>query len=133
MNRSVLEAGAATSWRSPIHPLRLGPKGQPAVLELGCPGDLRSPCAGFIARLRLNSGKPVPTGVFGADMAVSLVNDGAGDPSPSIPAVRNKECPPKGFRQNPVSFVRFIRCLKNPSLRPTFCHPAASPPPDQLG
>ncbi len=30
----------------------------------------------FVKRLALALGKPVPTGVFGADMQVSLVNDG---------------------------------------------------------
>ena len=30
----------------------------------------------FVARLAAELGKPVPTGVFGADMRVSLVNDG---------------------------------------------------------
>jgi D-tyrosyl-tRNA(Tyr) deacylase len=30
----------------------------------------------FVARLSAELGKPVPTGVFGADMRVSLVNDG---------------------------------------------------------
>jgi D-tyrosyl-tRNA(Tyr) deacylase len=30
----------------------------------------------FVAKLSAALGKPVPTGVFGADMQVSLVNDG---------------------------------------------------------
>lgn len=30
----------------------------------------------FVAKLAALLGKPVPTGIFGADMAVSLVNDG---------------------------------------------------------
>ncbi len=30
----------------------------------------------FVARLTVELGKPVPTGVFGAEMKVSLVNDG---------------------------------------------------------
>lgn len=30
----------------------------------------------FVARLTVELGKPVPTGVFGAEMRVSLVNDG---------------------------------------------------------
>jgi D-tyrosyl-tRNA(Tyr) deacylase len=30
----------------------------------------------FVARLSAELGKPVPTGVFGADMQISLVNDG---------------------------------------------------------
>lgn len=30
----------------------------------------------FVARLSAELGKPVPTGVFGADMRISLVNDG---------------------------------------------------------
>jgi D-tyrosyl-tRNA(Tyr) deacylase len=30
----------------------------------------------FVGKLSVALGKPVPTGVFGADMQVSLVNDG---------------------------------------------------------
>jgi D-tyrosyl-tRNA(Tyr) deacylase len=30
----------------------------------------------FVARLSAELGKPVSTGIFGADMAVSLINDG---------------------------------------------------------
>ena len=30
----------------------------------------------FVAKLSVRIGKPVPTGVFGADMQVTLVNDG---------------------------------------------------------
>jgi D-tyrosyl-tRNA(Tyr) deacylase len=30
----------------------------------------------FVGKLAVALGKPVPTGVFGADMQVSLVNDG---------------------------------------------------------
>ena len=30
----------------------------------------------FVARLTATLGRPVPTGVFGADMQVALVNDG---------------------------------------------------------
>lgn len=41
------------------------------------PGSLSQPLfEGFVARLSAALGQPVPTGVFGADMRVSLVNDG---------------------------------------------------------
>ena len=40
-------------------------------------GDVSQPLfEQFVEKLRLESGKPVATGLFGADMSVSLVNDG---------------------------------------------------------
>jgi D-tyrosyl-tRNA(Tyr) deacylase len=40
-------------------------------------GDVSQPLfERFVAKLSAELGKPVPTGVFGADMQVSLVNDG---------------------------------------------------------
>ena len=40
-------------------------------------GDVSQPLfERFVARLSAELGKPVPTGVFGADMRVALVNDG---------------------------------------------------------
>jgi D-aminoacyl-tRNA deacylase len=41
------------------------------------PGAVSQPLfESFVAKLTVALGKPVPTGVFGADMQVSLVNDG---------------------------------------------------------
>ena len=49
---------------------------RPSYARAAAP-DKAAPVYGrFAERLSLELGKPVPTGVFGADMQVSLVNDG---------------------------------------------------------
>jgi D-tyrosyl-tRNA(Tyr) deacylase len=46
-------------------------------MEPGAPGEISQPLfARFVEKLAIELGKPVPTGVFGADMQVSLINDG---------------------------------------------------------
>lgn len=77
MNRSVLEAGGDILAVSQFTLYASVRKGNRPSWSRAARGDVSQPLfAGFIARLAAELGKPVPTGVFGADMAVSLVNDG---------------------------------------------------------
>jgi D-tyrosyl-tRNA(Tyr) deacylase len=77
MNRSVAEAGGeilAVSQFTLYASLR---KGNRPSWSRAAPGDVSRPLfEQFVARLQIELGKPVPTGVFGADMQVALVNDG---------------------------------------------------------
>jgi D-tyrosyl-tRNA(Tyr) deacylase len=77
MNRSVAEAGGeilAVSQFTLYASLR---KGNRPSWSRAARGDVSRPLfEQFVARLQVELGKPVPTGVFGADMQVSLVNDG---------------------------------------------------------
>jgi D-tyrosyl-tRNA(Tyr) deacylase len=77
MNRSVAEAGGeilAVSQFTLYASLR---KGNRPSWSRAARGDVSRPLfEQFVARLQLELGKPVPTGIFGADMQVSLVNDG---------------------------------------------------------
>jgi D-tyrosyl-tRNA(Tyr) deacylase len=77
MNRSVAEAGGeilAVSQFTLYASLR---KGNRPSWSRAARGDVSSPLfEQFVAGLQLELGKPVPTGIFGADMQVSLVNDG---------------------------------------------------------
>ena len=61
----------------PVHALRRHPEGPAPVVgrRRRRPEHAEPLVAGFAAALR-NSGTPVETGVFRADMAVELVNDG---------------------------------------------------------
>ncbi len=60
----------------PVHPLRGRPQGPPPHLERGRPGDLAEPLVDeVVAQLRA-LGATVATGRFGAQMRVSLTNDG---------------------------------------------------------
>jgi D-tyrosyl-tRNA(Tyr) deacylase len=63
--------------RVAVHAVCVDAQGQPPVLQRG--GAPRGRAAGFdafVAVLADLLGKPVPTGVFGANMQVRLVNDG---------------------------------------------------------
>jgi D-tyrosyl-tRNA(Tyr) deacylase len=52
-------------------------KGNRPSWSRAAPGEISSPLfTDFVARLSRELGKPVPTGIFGADMQVSLTNDG---------------------------------------------------------
>lgn len=77
MNRSVAEAGGevlAVSQFTLYASLR---KGNRPSWNRAATGDVSRPLfEQFVARLQVELGKPVPTGVFGADMQVALVNDG---------------------------------------------------------
>ena len=52
-------------------------KGNRPSWSRAAPGDISQPLfVRFVEKLAVALGKPVPTGVFGADMQVSLINDG---------------------------------------------------------
>ncbi|NJD23791.1 MAG: D-tyrosyl-tRNA(Tyr) deacylase [Betaproteobacteria bacterium] len=77
MNRSVADIGGeilAVSQFTLYASLR---KGSRPSWSRAAPGELAAPLfERFVGRLAGELGKPVPTGVFGADMQVALVNDG---------------------------------------------------------
>ena len=77
MNRSVLDAGGdilAVSQFTLYASLR---KGNRPSWSRAARGDVSRPLfERFVEKLAAELGKPVPTGVFGADMQVQLVNDG---------------------------------------------------------
>jgi D-tyrosyl-tRNA(Tyr) deacylase len=77
MNRSVLEAGGAILAVSQFTLYASVKKGNRPSWSRAARGDVSQPLFDqFVARLTALMGKPVATGIFGADMAVSLVNDG---------------------------------------------------------
>ena len=77
MNRSVAEAGGDILAVSQFTLYASVKKGNRPSWSRAARGDVSQPLfARFVARLAVELGKTVPTGVFGADMAVSLVNDG---------------------------------------------------------
>lgn len=77
MNRSVLEAGGEILAVSQFTLYASVKKGNRPSWSRAARGDVSQPLfERFVARLSAELGKPVPTGVFGADMRVALVNDG---------------------------------------------------------
>ena len=77
MNRSVQEAGGDILAVSQFTLYASTRKGNRPSWSRAARGEVSQPLfAAFVARLTAELGKPVPTGVFGADMAVHLVNDG---------------------------------------------------------
>lgn len=77
MNCSVLEAGGEILAVSQFTLYASAKKGNRPSWSRAARGDVSQPLfERFVARLAAGLGKPVATGVFGADMAVSLVNDG---------------------------------------------------------
>jgi len=77
MNRSVLEAGGEVLAVSQFTLYASVKKGNRPSWSRAARGDVSQPLfEAFVAKLAGELGKPVPTGVFGADMQVSLVNDG---------------------------------------------------------
>jgi D-tyrosyl-tRNA(Tyr) deacylase len=77
MNRSVVEAGGEILAVSQFTLYASVKKGNRPSWSRAARGDVSQPLfEQFVARLAAELGKPVPTGVFGADMEVSLINDG---------------------------------------------------------
>lgn len=77
MNRSVVEAGGEILAVSQFTLYASVKKGNRPSWSRAARGDVSGPLfERFVARLSAGLGKPVPTGVFGADMQVALVNDG---------------------------------------------------------
>lgn len=77
MNCSVTEAGGQVLAVSQFTLYASTRKGNRPSWGRAARGDISQPLFGqFVALLEAALGQPVPTGVFGADMQVSLVNDG---------------------------------------------------------
>ena len=77
MNRSVRDVGGAILAVSQFTLYGSTHKGNRPSWSAAAPPEIAQPrFDAFVARLAAQLGKPVPTGVFGAQMLVSLVNDG---------------------------------------------------------
>ncbi|WP_047257954.1 D-aminoacyl-tRNA deacylase [Chromobacterium subtsugae] len=77
MNRSLLESGGQALAVSQFTLHASVKKGNRPSYSRAARGEISQPLFDrFVAELAAALGKPVPTGVFGADMLVSLVNDG---------------------------------------------------------
>lgn len=77
MNRSVQDAGGDILAVSQFTLYASVRKGNRPSWGRAAPGEISQPLfERFVEKLAAALGKPVPTGVFGADMQVSLCNDG---------------------------------------------------------
>ncbi len=77
MNRSVADVGGDILAVSQFTLYASTKKGNRPSWGRAARGDISQPLFDqFVGLLSVALGKPVPTGVFGADMQVSLVNDG---------------------------------------------------------
>jgi len=77
MNRSVLEAGGEILVISQFTLYASTRKGnRPSYSRSAAPPTAVPLYEAFVQRLSADLGKPVPTGEFGADMQVDLINDG---------------------------------------------------------
>lgn len=77
MNRSVLDCGGDVLAVSQFTLFASTRKGNRPSYSRAARGDISRPLfEQFVASMELALGRAVPTGLFGADMQVSLVNDG---------------------------------------------------------
>ena len=77
MNRNVQEVGGDILAVSQFTLYASVKKGNRPSWSWAARGEVSGPLfARFVAKLSAELGKPVPTGVFGADMQVALINDG---------------------------------------------------------
>ncbi|WP_374349313.1 D-aminoacyl-tRNA deacylase [Chitinimonas sp.] len=77
MNRSVLDVGGEVLAVSQFTLFASVRQGNRPSWSGAAPGAVSQPLFDrFVAAMSAELGKPVPTGVFGADMQVSLINDG---------------------------------------------------------
>ena len=77
MNKSVLDTGGAVLAVSQFTLYADAKKGnRPSYTDAARPEHASPAFDRFVAKLAHRIGRVVPTGVFGADMRVSLINDG---------------------------------------------------------
>lgn len=77
MNRSVIDVGGGILAVSQFTLYADAKNGnRPSYTAAARPEQASPTFDRFVAKLAVRLGKPVPTGVFGADMKVTLVNDG---------------------------------------------------------
>ena len=77
MNCSVLESGGEILAVSQFTLFASVKKGNRPSWSRAARGEVSQPLfERFVGKLSAELGKPVPTGVFGADMQIALVNDG---------------------------------------------------------
>jgi D-tyrosyl-tRNA(Tyr) deacylase len=77
MNCSVLESGGEMLAVSQFTLYGEVKKGNRPSWSRAARADISQPLfESFVTKLTAELGKPVPTGIFGADMQVSLINDG---------------------------------------------------------
>ncbi|MEQ1597048.1 MAG: D-aminoacyl-tRNA deacylase [Casimicrobium sp.] len=77
MNKSLLDTGGALLAVSQFTLFADAKKGnRPSYTDAARPEQASPAFDRFVAKLATRIGRPVPTGVFGADMKVSLINDG---------------------------------------------------------
>nr|Q47K67.1 RecName: Full=D-aminoacyl-tRNA deacylase; Short=DTD; AltName: Full=Gly-tRNA(Ala) deacylase [Dechloromonas aromatica RCB] len=77
MNRNVLDAGGEVLAVSQFTLYASVKKGNRPSWSRAARGEVSQPLfERFVTKLSATLGKAVPTGVFGADMQVSLINDG---------------------------------------------------------
>jgi D-tyrosyl-tRNA(Tyr) deacylase len=77
MNRSVLEVGGQVLVVSQFTLLADARKGnRPSYIEAAPPTVAKPLYERFVALVAQAMGQPLPTGIFGADMQVRLLNDG---------------------------------------------------------
>lgn len=77
MNRSIVDVGGEILAVSQFTLYASTKKGNRPSWGRAARADISQPLFDqFVQKLSVALGKPVPTGVFGADMQVSLVNDG---------------------------------------------------------
>lgn len=77
MNRSVEEVGGEVLAVSQFTLFASYRKGNRPSWNRAAPRARSEPLfAAFVDKLAAALGKPIPTGVFGADMAIELINDG---------------------------------------------------------
>lgn len=77
MNRSIIDAGGEILAVSQFTLYASVKKGNRPSWSRAARGEVSGPLfARFVEKLTRELGKPVPTGVFGAEMQVALLNDG---------------------------------------------------------
>ncbi|WP_440215912.1 D-aminoacyl-tRNA deacylase [Chromobacterium piscinae] len=77
MNRSLLDCGGDVLAVSQFTLHASVKKGNRPSYSRAARGEISQPLFDrFVAELAVALGKPVPTGLFGSDMQVSLINDG---------------------------------------------------------